>query len=240
MPSRQYRLTLLGWLAVKYGGWESAASSPRQPDGWSPRGEEQQQEKVEEEEEEEEEGVREDGHGGWEEEEEEEEEEEMEVAGLKDEGFSFTASREGQQRSSSNSAKTLSTDRRNMLNQAGRQKTVLGTSRRYHDVLLGEGGERERGREREREEEREEEERDKWLCHLGVSVERGGPLVVNHKIKSQRSTGTPAPSGNPRRRTTAARLPVRENHGSGVGDIHHEVWGQVMVEPGAAAASPGL
>lgn len=41
---------LLGWLAVKYGGWESAASSPRQPDGWSPRGEEQQQrEKVEEE-----------------------------------------------------------------------------------------------------------------------------------------------------------------------------------------------
>lgn len=42
---------LLGWLAVKYGGWESAASSPRQPDGWSPRGEEQQQEKVGEEEE---------------------------------------------------------------------------------------------------------------------------------------------------------------------------------------------
>lgn len=42
---------LLGWLAVKYGGWESAASGPRQPDGWSPRGEEQQQrEKVEEEE----------------------------------------------------------------------------------------------------------------------------------------------------------------------------------------------
>lgn len=41
---------LLGWLAVKYGGWESAASGPRQPDGWSPRGEEQQQrEKVEEE-----------------------------------------------------------------------------------------------------------------------------------------------------------------------------------------------
>lgn len=40
---------LLGWLAVKYGGWESAASSPRQPDGWSPRGEEQQQEKAEEE-----------------------------------------------------------------------------------------------------------------------------------------------------------------------------------------------
>lgn len=40
---------LLGWLAVKYGGWESATSSPRQPDGWSPRGEEQQQEKVEEE-----------------------------------------------------------------------------------------------------------------------------------------------------------------------------------------------
>lgn len=39
---------LLGWLAVKYGGWESAASSPRQPDGWSPRGEEQQQEKLEE------------------------------------------------------------------------------------------------------------------------------------------------------------------------------------------------
>lgn len=37
---------LLGWLAVKYGGWESAASSPRQPDGWSPRGEEQQQEKM--------------------------------------------------------------------------------------------------------------------------------------------------------------------------------------------------
>lgn len=37
---------LLGWLAVKYGGWESAASSPRQPDGWSPRGEEQQPEKV--------------------------------------------------------------------------------------------------------------------------------------------------------------------------------------------------
>lgn len=37
---------LLGWLAVKYGGWESAASSPRQPDGWSPRGEEQQQERV--------------------------------------------------------------------------------------------------------------------------------------------------------------------------------------------------
>lgn len=47
---------LLGWLAVKYGGWESAASGPRQPDGWSPRGEEQQQqrEKVEEEGEEEE------------------------------------------------------------------------------------------------------------------------------------------------------------------------------------------
>lgn len=43
---------LLGWLAVKYGGWESAASSPRQPDGWSPRGEEQQHEKVGEEEEE--------------------------------------------------------------------------------------------------------------------------------------------------------------------------------------------
>lgn len=41
---------LLGWLAVKYGGWESAASGPRQPDGWSPRGEEQQQrEKVEKE-----------------------------------------------------------------------------------------------------------------------------------------------------------------------------------------------
>ena len=39
---------LLGWLAVKYGGWESAASSPRQPDGWSPRGEEQQQEEGEE------------------------------------------------------------------------------------------------------------------------------------------------------------------------------------------------
>lgn len=36
---------------MKYGGWESATSSPRQPDGWSPRGEEQQQEKVEEEEE---------------------------------------------------------------------------------------------------------------------------------------------------------------------------------------------
>lgn len=34
---------------MKYGGWESAASSPRQPDGWSPRGEEQQQEKAEEE-----------------------------------------------------------------------------------------------------------------------------------------------------------------------------------------------
>ena len=37
---------LLGRLAVKYGGWESAASSPRQPDGGSPRREEQQQEKV--------------------------------------------------------------------------------------------------------------------------------------------------------------------------------------------------
>lgn len=49
---------LLGWLAVKYGGWESAASGPRQPDGWSPRGEEQQQrEKVEEEGEEEDTGV---------------------------------------------------------------------------------------------------------------------------------------------------------------------------------------
>lgn len=49
---------LLGWLAVKYGGWESAASGPRQPDGWSPRGEEQQQrEKVVEEEEGEDTGV---------------------------------------------------------------------------------------------------------------------------------------------------------------------------------------
>ncbi|KAA8589659.1 hypothetical protein FQN60_013024 [Etheostoma spectabile] len=46
---RPFFAVLLGWLAVKYGGWESAASSPRQPDGWSPRGEEQQQEKVEEE-----------------------------------------------------------------------------------------------------------------------------------------------------------------------------------------------
>lgn len=34
---------LLGWLAVKYGGWESATSSPRQPDGWSPRGERERQ-----------------------------------------------------------------------------------------------------------------------------------------------------------------------------------------------------
>ena len=41
---------MLGWLLLKYGGGEGAASSPRQPDGWSPRGERSGRRGVEEEE----------------------------------------------------------------------------------------------------------------------------------------------------------------------------------------------